>query len=146
MLPCKGNDIVRDNRKWYSPNWTERGKVTFCEECYHQFVKDTSLSGHIRNDGEFEACCCDFNLDMKKQWELAVNKDDIEQFQQYLDKIEKFNLLKAKMDIELARQRALLKQKGEVIALSLLSDDSEDKYQYNGYTYGNRYDAESRQI
>ncbi|GBC05104.1 hypothetical protein RclHR1_06030004 [Rhizophagus clarus] len=134
MLPCKANNVVRDNRKWYSPNWTEKGEFTFCEECYHKFIKDTSLSVYIRKDGEFEACSYDFKPSVRQQWSLAVNKNDIGQFKKYVDyKIYEIKFLKAQMDTELARQSMLISQKGEVICLSAVSDD-----------YG--YDVESRQI
>ncbi len=145
MLPCKTNSIVKDNRKWYSPNWTKRGEVAFCEECYHKFIKDTPLSVYIRNDGEFEACCCTFKPSVKQQWLLAVNKNDIGQFKEYIDyKVQEFKLLKSQMDTELARQRMLLSQKGQANSLSLLNDNY--GYRYNGYTYGNMHDAESHQI
>src|SRR5947209_6691708 len=145
MLPCKANNIVKDNRKWYSPNWTIRGEVTFCEECYHKFIKDKPLSVYIRNEGKFEATCCTFKPSVKKQWQLAVDKNDIGQFKEYVDdKIQEFKLLKAQMDTEIVRQRALITQKGQQGALSLWSDNY--GYQYNGYTYGNMYDARSHQI
>ncbi|CAJ0751937.1 18330_t:CDS:2 [Entrophospora sp. SA101] len=116
MLPCPGNNEVNDGRAWYSPNWTERGEFAFCEECYHRFIKKTPLSIHMRSDGEFEGCTCtcDFTSSVKKQWSLAVKKNDINIFNEHVKRTLKqyrINELKVLIDTETLRYSTLLAER-----------------------------------
>src|SRR5438045_128030 len=104
MYPCGKNNIVRDNRTWYSPNWTKRGEVAFCDAYYHNFIKNTPLSIYIRNDGQFEAAYCCFKPSVEKEWRTAVSNNDIKSFIDYVNKeAAKAQCVKAELELESVR-------------------------------------------
>ncbi|RIB23311.1 hypothetical protein C2G38_2032867 [Gigaspora rosea] len=81
--PCPGSNFV-DGITFYSPNFTQPGEFTFCEECYNQFVRITPLNVYMRNDGIHNGNC-DFSSNVKQQWLIAVSKNDINIFREYVE-------------------------------------------------------------
>nr|CAG8491156.1 2977_t:CDS:1 [Entrophospora candida] len=145
MFPCPRDTIVT-NRKWYSPNWTKRGEFTFCEECYHQFIKNTPFNTYIRYDGELPFSVCCFRPNVKQNWFFAISMNNINIFAQHIEpQNAELKILYSSLTYESERQRILITQKGQSCALSLFDGDGYN-YQYNGGIYGNRYDAQAAQI
>ncbi|CAH1757883.1 5395_t:CDS:1 [Entrophospora sp. SA101] len=154
MLPCPGNNEVNDGRAWYSPNWTERGEFAFCEECYHRFIKKTPLSIHMRSDGEFEGCTCtcDFTSSVKKQWSLAVKKNDINIFNEHVKRTLKqyrINELKVLIDTETLRYSTLLAERqmhwnsSSIEVISEFGSEAQEEYYFNGSYYNTMGDVEA---
>ncbi|CAG8612008.1 10085_t:CDS:1, partial [Cetraspora pellucida] len=83
-MPCPGTNRV-DGIAWYSPNFTQPGEFAFCEECYNQFIRNTHLSIYMRNDGIQNGGSCDFSSNVKQKWFVAVNRNDINLFKEYVE-------------------------------------------------------------
>ncbi|RIB23312.1 hypothetical protein C2G38_2073211 [Gigaspora rosea] len=81
--PCPGSNYV-EGITLYSPNFTEPGEFTFCEECYNQFIRNTPLSVYMQNIG-IQSGNCDFSSNVKQQWLIAVSRNDINIFRGYVE-------------------------------------------------------------
>ncbi|KAF0453081.1 hypothetical protein F8M41_001797 [Gigaspora margarita] len=141
-MPCPGSNNV-NGITWYSPNFTRPGEISFCEECYNQFIRNTPLNVHIRKDGIFTGNC-DFSPNVKQQWFIAVSKNDINIFwksvESKLGRARELhrNLAHLKMNCTHERQinrllRASMNQSStHGFLLDLIGNDKEPEYYFNG--------------
>ncbi|KAF0513790.1 hypothetical protein F8M41_017744 [Gigaspora margarita] len=157
-MPCPGSNCV-EGITWYSPNFTQPGEFTFCEECYNQFIRNTPLNVYMQNGGILSGNC-DFSSNVKQQWLIAVSRNDINIFRGYVEPrlghIRELRDRMARLQVifsqELQRKQFLItsQQNYRIMAnidnISLGGDEPSYGYSFNGSQYNSSSKVEAARI
>ncbi|CAG8707481.1 19759_t:CDS:2 [Cetraspora pellucida] len=123
-MPCPGKTFV-NGITWYSPIITKPEELSFCEECYNQFIRNTPLNIHMRNDGTFIGVC-DFSAKIRELWLAAVRENNIDRFNEYVQsKIEDVRTMRTKY-AQLYSNYSLEIQRRGVLVSSQFKSSMED--------------------
>ncbi|CAG8764130.1 16099_t:CDS:1 [Cetraspora pellucida] len=154
-MPCPGKTFT-SSITWYSPKFINPEELSFCEECYNQFIRNTPLNMYMRNDGTFIGVC-DFSVKIQEQWLTAVSGNDINIFRKYVEpKVvhvrtirSEYANLQSHHSLETQRKGVLvysqLKNRGQGAALELI-DNRSQRYFFNNRTYSNSGAAHAAQL
>ncbi|CAG8778193.1 27601_t:CDS:2 [Gigaspora margarita] len=135
-MPCPGSNCV-DGITWFSPNFTQPGEFTFCEECYNQFIRNTPLNVYMQNGGILSGNC-DFSSNVKQQWLIAL-RDRMARLQVILSQ-------------ELQRKQFLITSQhnyrimANIDNISLGGDEPSYGYSFNGSQYNSSSKVEAARI